>query len=108
MFDAGWIMALWAMMVPIVMMVLFFAPLYFMAVVCLWNVYGDEIWRRWSDVSLVLTNMEHLFNEWQRDPELTIFNYFLPVFGPLGIGLILSGVLNYLFYRYIRSVFEVS
>lgn len=108
MYDSGWIVALWAIMIPIVMLILFVVPLYVMGLVCLWNVYGDSMWQHWADVSTVLYYLEYLYAAWEADQQLTTFNYLIPVFGPLFLGLMLSAVLIYLFYRYIRGVFEVS
>ncbi len=108
MHEAGWLVALWAIMVPIIMMLLFFVPPYALSILSLWNVYGDQALSYWDDVSLVLHNMESLYYHWEKTPELTMTNFFLPVFAPIIIGFGISLTLMYLFYRYIREVFHVS
>jgi hypothetical protein len=104
--EAGWIIALWAASVPIVMMLLLFIPPYAGAVASLWWIYGDKMANKWYDISLVINSMQSMFRYWQKNPQLDLVDYVLPAFAPFTIGCIVSIVSCIMFYRYIRGVFR--
>lgn len=106
--EAGWIIALWATMVPIVMMALLFLPPYGMALWSIYNVYGDQVWAKWDDVSFILNTMEALVRYGINQPNLGFMQFYLPALGPFVVGCIASPLLMFWFYKYIRSVFVAS
>ncbi len=104
--GGGGVIAVLALLVPIIMMAILFIPSYACAILSLWFIYGDAIWRKWTKFGLVVNVFQQLYHQWRTSPALTVWNFFLPVFGPLIVGAVLSMVLMYLFVQYIRGIFK--
>lgn len=107
-YKDGWIVALLAIMVPIIMMVMIVIPIYGCAIIGLYFVYGEVIFNYWSRYNMVINTYDALYTQWKTVPAYDIGNFFLPTFGPLIIGVILTLFLLGWFINYIRGVFSHS
>jgi ABC-type glucose/galactose transport system permease subunit len=104
--EGGGIVALLALLVPIVMMAILFIPPYVAALISLWMIYGDTILHKWDRFGLVVSTFQKLYRQWETAPSATVTNFFVPVFGPLIVGCLISAWLMWRFMRYVRNVFE--
>jgi hypothetical protein len=104
--QGGGIVAVLALLVPIIMMAIAFVPPYAAAIIALWGVYGDVILSKWLDFELVVGTLQKLYHQWEVTPELSWWNFFIPVFAPVIVGGFLSAWWMYLFLRYVKGVFS--
>jgi hypothetical protein len=104
--EGSGIIAVLALLVPVIMMVILFVPPYACAIASLWFIYGHAIFSKWYKFGLVVSVFQKLYHQWEKSPALTVWNFFLPVFGPVIFGMLLSLWLMYRFMRYIKGVFQ--
>ncbi len=105
--EGGWIVALWAAMVPLVVMVLLFVPPYAGAVGTLYMVHGDAVDDIWGKVSVVFKGVRQLYDYWEQTEEASFYEFFLPTFAPFIGGILVSLLGVRWFFRYVRSVFSL-
>jgi hypothetical protein len=104
--EGGGIIALLALLVPIIMMAILFIPPYLSALFSLWMIYGDAILHKWDRFGLVVSTFKRLYRQWETVPTLTVWDFFIPIFGPLFVGCGLSAWMMWRFIKYVRNVFE--
>lgn len=105
-YKDGWIVATLAVMVPIIMMFIIIIPVYLGAVIGLYFIYDNAIWHIWSDYDRVIYIYQQLYEQYETHPTLTFWNFLMPKFGALAVGVLACVLLVWVFIRYIRSVFS--
>jgi hypothetical protein len=100
------VVALWAICVPIIMMVLALVPPYFFCVGALYAYYGDQALDKWDDVPRVMHTTEQMIVYAINTPNLPMVDFYLPVMGTLVLGVVVTFGLLWWFVRYIRGVFR--
>lgn len=106
-YQDGWIVALLAILVPIIMMVIIVVPIYASAVIGLYFVYGEVIFKHWDRYNMVLHTYQQLYKQWQTVPEYEVMNFLAPTFAPVIIGAIVTLLLILFFIRYVKGVFTI-
>ncbi|MBY0354942.1 MAG: hypothetical protein K2Q12_04340 [Rickettsiales bacterium] len=101
-----WKMMAIAILLPLGMMILLIAPLYAGAYGGLMALYGEDVSDSAIHPDYQLATYEALFQFWQtHSAQVGFFDFILPAFGPLLLGVVLGIAFFVMFLRYVRRVF---
>ncbi|TAE82340.1 MAG: hypothetical protein EAZ74_03355 [Alphaproteobacteria bacterium] len=100
------IIALWAIFVPIIMMLIVLVPPYFFSFAALYLYYGDPILNIWDQVGRIFALAEKIIIYGFSTKNLPIIDFYVLVMGTLSLGLIAPIALMYFFVRHVRGIFK--
>jgi hypothetical protein len=109
------LVALGLLILPVGSFIVIFAPFYvsmWMALYFLYdpkqpgaaNPFENALW----DFSVVWEQYGRVFSHWMNTPDPDWSSYTLPLFGPSAGGLMVSGLMGWSAYRYLRGFFDVD
>ncbi len=98
-----------AVMLPVLLLLLLFGPIYAGMCAGLYFYYGPESMPYFYNPLQVVEVYSTLYDYWQANKAaLTFRDFLLPAFGPLLGGVMIGFFLLWWFIRYIRNIFLLS